>query len=99
VIVTPGSVLQELLSGLRDEKEFERLSRALAPFSVVLATREHHLLAAKIFNNCRAHGLNVSPTDTLIAATAFHCSGTLVTCDADFRRIADHVEIDLLFVE
>jgi predicted nucleic acid-binding protein len=98
-IVTPGIVLQELLSGLRVEQEFERLSRALDPFAVVLASREHHLLAARLFNICKAHGLNVSPTDVLIAATAIRCGGTLVTSDGDFCRMAAFFKLDLLFVE
>ncbi|MBU0608695.1 MAG: PIN domain-containing protein [Armatimonadetes bacterium] len=98
-IATPGIVLQELLSGLRVEQEFERLSRALDPFDVVLATKEHHLLAARLFNICKAHGLNVSPTDVLIAATAIRCGATLVTSDGDFRRMAEIFALDLLFVE
>ena len=98
-IVTPGIVFQELLSGLRAEREFERLTKALDPFVVVLATKEHHLLAARLFNICKAHGLNVGPADVLIAATAIRCGGTLVTSDSDFRRMTEHVELDLLFVE
>jgi len=99
VIITPGIVLQELLSGLRVDRDFERLTKALDPFSVVLATKQHHLLAARLFNICKAHGLNVGPADVLIAATAIQCGATLVTADNDFRRMGEHVELDLLFVE
>lgn len=95
----PGIVLQELLSGVRTKKEFERLRKVLDPFSVLLATEDSHLLAASLFNTCKSNGLNVSPTDVLIAATAIQCGGTLITADNDFRRMAEHIDLAIHFVE
>jgi predicted nucleic acid-binding protein len=95
----PGIVLQELLSGVRTKKEFERLRKVLDPFAVLLATEEHHLLAASLFNTCKSKGLNVSPTDVLIAATSIHCGGTLITADNDFVRMAEHIDLTIHFVE
>ena len=98
-IGVPGIVLQELLSGIRSKKQFEKLRKVLAPFPVLLATEEHHLLAASLFNTCKSNGLNVSPTDVLIAATAMHCAGTLITTDRDFERMSEHIDLSLHFVE
>ena len=95
----PGIVLQELLSGVRTKKEFERLRKVLDPFAVLLATEELHLLAASLFNTCKSNGLNVSPTDVLIAATAMQCGGRLITADSDFRRMAEHIDLAIHFVE
>ncbi len=95
----PGIVLQELLSGVRTKKEFERLRKVLDPFVVLLATEELHLLAASLFNTCKSQRLNVSPTDVLIAATALQCSGTLITADNDFRRMAEYIDLAIRFVE
>ena len=97
-IAVPGIVLQELLSGIKTRKEFDRLRRVLEPFGVILATEEHHVLAAELFNTCKSNGLNVSPTDVLIAATAIHCKGRLVTGDNDFRRMAEHIDLVVDFV-
>ncbi len=98
-ISIPGIVLQELLSGIKTRKEFDRLRRVLEPFSVVLATKEHHVLAAELCNTCKSAGLNVSPTDVLIAATAIHCKGVLVTGDNDFRRMAEYIDLVVDFME
>ncbi len=95
----PGIVLQELLSGVRTKKEFERLRKVLDPFAVLLATEEHHLLAASLFNTCKSKGLNVSPTDVLIAATSMRCGGTLFTAHNDFVRMAEHIDLTIHFVE
>jgi len=98
-IGVPGIVLQELLSGVRTKKEFDRLRKVLDPFPVLLATQEHHLLAATLYNTCKSNGLNVSPTDVLIAATAMQCSGTLITADGDFRRMSEYIDLSVHFVE
>ena len=98
-IGVPGIVLQELLSGVRTKKEFVRLRKVLDPFPVLLATEEHHLLAATLYNTCKSNGLNVSPTDVLIASTAIQCRGTLITTDSDFRRMSEHIDLSVHFVE
>jgi len=98
-IGVPGIVLQELLSGVRTKKEFERLRKVLDPFTVLLATEEHHLLAATLYNTCKSNGLNVSPTDILIASTTMQCRGTLITSDGDFRRMSEHIDLSVHFVE
>ena len=92
-VALPGIVLQELLSGVRSEAEFDRLREVLAPFDVVYATEDHHIEAARIFNRCRAQGIATSAPDALIAATAVVESGKLLTCDRDFAHIAKAVEL------
>ena len=43
----PGLVLQEVLSGIRDERQFEVVLRtAEAALPILLAGRDHHILAA-----------------------------------------------------
>ena len=98
-IGVPGIVLQELLSGVRTKKEFERLRKVLDPFPLLLAREEHHLLAATLYNTCKSKGLNVSPTDVLIASTAMHCRGKLITADSDFRRMSEQIDLVVHFVE
>jgi predicted nucleic acid-binding protein len=95
----PGIVLQELLSGVRSDVEFERLRSVLAPFNVVYATEEHHIEAARIFNRCRTRGITTSTPDALIAATAMVENGKLLTCDRDFAHIATVVDLRVEMVE
>jgi predicted nucleic acid-binding protein len=94
----PGIVFQELLTGVRAPEQFERLLAALEPFPLLLAEREHHLLAAEIGNACRAAGVAASTPDLLIAATAVRLRGTLLTSDRDFVRIATCSSLKVRFV-
>ncbi len=87
------------MSGIKTRKEFDRLRRVLEPFTAIHATKEHHVLAAELFNTCKYNGLNVSPTDALIAATAIHCKGRLVTGDNDFRRMTGHIDLVVDFMD
>ena len=85
----PGMVLQELLSGLRSSKHFEALHRdLLASFTIVLATQEHHVEAARLRNKCLARGLGISGIDALIAAMAIVGDHELFAADRDFEMIA-----------
>jgi predicted nucleic acid-binding protein len=86
-LVVPGICLQELLSGVRDREQFRRLTRLMAPFPVVLASREHHVAAAGVANDCRAAGFAVATVDALIAALAIAHRGRLLTTDDDFQAI------------
>lgn len=98
-IALPGIVLQELLSGVRSESEFERLREVLNPFNVIYSTEEHHIEAARIFNKCRTKGIATSAPDALIAAIARVESGKLLTCDLDFAHIATVVDLRVELVE
>ncbi len=86
-VVVPGVVLQELLSGVKASEEFERLRDLLDGFPLLLATREHHIAAAKISNACRQGGIAASAIDCLIAAMTIATKSRLLTADADFMRM------------
>jgi predicted nucleic acid-binding protein len=88
-VVLPGICLQELLSGVRTEEQFARLSAIAAPFPVMLASRDHHLAASRIANDCRQGGVAVGAIDALIAALCIAHGARLLTTDEDFQRIAD----------
>ena len=94
-IALPGIVLQEILSGLREETQFNRMRKALAGFPLLLATRAEHLSAARIANTCRRHGVATTAPDCLIAAQAIHREARLWTTDEDFLRVAGHCALRL----
>lgn len=95
-VTLPGIVLQEVLSGVRDEEQHARLLARLAPFPVLIATRIDHLHAADIANTCRRRGISLTAVDCLIAAQAIENDARLMTTDDDFVRVQAHCDLKLL---
>ncbi len=90
-----GPIMQELLSGVRDAKQFASLKKHLAPFEDVPLRRDHFETAAEFSNTCRSHGVQGSTIDFLICAVA-HLEGfQILTADGDFSRFARHLPITL----
>jgi predicted nucleic acid-binding protein len=96
-IALPGIVLQELLSGLADRKQHERVLRAIQDsFPVLLATEGDHRNAADVFSACVAAGVSISTPDALIAAQTLNRRARLFTTDADFRRLPAAIGLRLV---
>ncbi len=95
-LAIPGIVLQELLSGIRFTEQEAMLLNALSGFPLLLASREDHLLAAHLFNDCRRSGKAIATIDALIAAQAIARKAVLFTTDTDFLRIASIIGLELL---
>ena len=92
----PGIVLQEVLSGIRGEKQFADLQeRLLSAFPIVHPTTADHVQAARLRNRCLARGQNVSGIDCLIATLAVAGSHELFAVDGDFVAIARHAPLKL----
>jgi predicted nucleic acid-binding protein len=93
----PGLVVQELLSGVREERQVRRLKGILlSGYPVVIAALGDHLLAADIVNKCRRRGIAASSGDALIAALAINRKAKLFTADQDFVLIAKATPLSLL---
>lgn len=82
----PGVVRQELLSGMRDAGEFERLRVLLRKVEDVPVLVEDYEDAARIANTCRSAGIAGSPVDFLLCALARRRSWPVFTLDNDFDR-------------
>jgi predicted nucleic acid-binding protein len=92
----PGIVLQEVLSGVRSEKQFADLERRLlASFSIVNASTRNHVDAARLKNKCLTAGLAASGPDCLIAVLAIAGDHELFAMDADFAALAKHARLRL----
>jgi len=94
-LAIPAIVLQEFLSGLREEVQFEKLRKLAESFPIILATQVHHVEAAKIGNKCRRAGVATSAIDCLIAAMAIEQKAQLFTIDQDFVRMAHYCPVRL----
>jgi hypothetical protein len=95
-ILLPGIILQEILQGIRRPEQFCEIREALSAFPMLEAMRDDHILAAELFNTCRAQGVQAATIDFLIAALAIRNECLLLTLDKDFSHIARHCELKLL---
>ncbi len=94
-VALPGVVMQELLSGLRHQAQFNRLRTLLEPYPLLLAEAAGHTLAAEISNACRQNGVQAGTVDALIVATTIRVNGTLLATDRDYADIAEHASFSL----
>ena len=83
-----GPIRQEVLSGVRDQTQFERLETHLAAFVDLPLLAEDYATAAKFYNLCRAKGIQGSNTDFLICAVAVRHDLSVFTTDGDFPRFS-----------
>lgn len=90
-----GPIRQELLSGIKERVQFERLREHLRAFPDLLLTTEDHEEAAAFFNQCRDRGIQGSNTDFLICAVAVRNGFSILTTDDDFRHFAEILPISL----
>ncbi|MBN1864836.1 MAG: PIN domain-containing protein [Victivallales bacterium] len=90
-----GPIRQEVLSGLRENAQFEKLETHLAAFHDLPITTEDYITAARFFNTCRDKGVQGSNTDFLICAVAVRRQIAIYTTDKDFPLFAKHLPIDL----
>lgn len=92
-LVLIGNILQELLDGVRSQRDFHRLLTLLKPFPLLELTRETYVEAAQLRNTCRAKGVQAGPIDFLIAAACIEHGFPLLTADRDFSYIANHSDL------
>ena len=90
-----GAVRQELLSGLKEESEFQRLRDYLRDFPDVDVITDDYEEAARCSNKCRRVGLAATTVDMLICAVALRCDWEILTTDLDFARYASVLKISL----
>jgi predicted nucleic acid-binding protein len=96
-VALPGIVFQELLSGVAQPGQRERLLKAVREsFPVVLATEGDHLRAADLASLAAREGRALSTPDALIAAQAINRRAALFTTDADFEALAGLSNLRLL---
>lgn len=90
-----GPIRQELLSGIRDQTQFDQLEVHLTAFADLPLLAEDCVTAAKFFNLCRSKGIQGSNTDFLICAVAVRHDLAVLTTDGDFALFAKCLPIVL----
>jgi predicted nucleic acid-binding protein len=94
-----GPVRQELLSGIRDRAQFDRLREHLRAFPDLALKTEDYERAAEFYNTLRARGIQGSNTDFLICAAADRHDLPIYTVDTDFLLFAQHLPIQLYRIQ
>jgi predicted nucleic acid-binding protein len=88
-VALPGIVFQEVLSGVADRTQHEKLLAGVREsFPIALATEGDHILASDLVTQAARRGVTVSTPDALIAAQAVNRRARLFTTDADFQDLA-----------
>lgn len=96
-VALPGIVFQEVLSGVAEPDQRDRLLKAVREsFPLVLATEGDHLKAADLVSQAAGQGRALSTPDALIAAQAINRRAALFTTDADFEALAGWSSLRLL---
>jgi predicted nucleic acid-binding protein len=90
-----GPIRQELLSGIKDQSQFEKVRDRLRVFIDVPITVEDYEEAAKYYNRCRSKGIQGSSTDYLICAIAARHNLAIFTNDRDFDHYSKLLPIRL----
>ena len=91
-----GPIRQEVLSGIRETSQFNRLRGHLQAFPDEPLVTEDFEHAAQCNNQCRSKGISGSHTDFLICAVALSRGWQIFTTDPDFDSYASVLALGLL---
>jgi predicted nucleic acid-binding protein len=90
-----GPVRQELLNGIRSEKQFRVLKKHLRAFKDLDIETEDYELASEYFNKARKNGIQGSNTDFLLCAISTRLRMSIFTADKDFIKFQSVLPIEL----
>jgi predicted nucleic acid-binding protein len=90
-----GPIRQEVLSGVRDQPQFDRLESHLSAFTDLPLLIEDYVTAAKFYNLCRSKGIQGSNTDFLICAVSVRHDLAVFTTDGDFLLFTKYLPVVL----
>ena len=91
-----GPIRREILSGIKDQKQFNMLRDKLKSFPDHEITVNDYETAAGFFNLCRGKRIQGSNTDFLICAVASNNKYQVLTSDKDFFSYKKVLDIQLL---
>jgi predicted nucleic acid-binding protein len=94
-VVMIGVIRQEILSGLKDNTVFEKLSQVLRAFPDETLNIDDYEEAARCYNRCRSIGIASSTVDMLICAVALRRQLAIFTTDPDFTHYAKPLSLTL----
>lgn len=90
-----GPVRQELLNGIKSEKQYRVLKKHLRAFKDLVIEKDDYELAAEYFNTARKNGIQGSNTDFLLCAISTRHRMPIFTTDKDFINFQSVIPIEL----
>jgi predicted nucleic acid-binding protein len=81
-----GPIRQEVLSGVKDSAQFEKLRRSLEAFQDEPLTTPLYEDAARLFNLCRSRGVECGRVDMLLCAVVARKHWSILTTDSGLKR-------------
>lgn len=94
-VVMLGPIRQEILSGIREQTQFDILRDKMRAFPDFPLIQEDYETAAAFFNDCRRSGIQGSTTDFLICAISARHALPFFTVDNDFSAYQQYLAINL----
>ena len=91
-----GPIRQEILSGISNIKQFDKLKELLSSFEDITLKTEHFEKAAEFSNICRSKGIQGSTIDFLICAAAYLENLIIFTTDKDFENYKKFLSLKLI---
>ena len=89
-----GPIRQEVLSGVTEASQFEKLRSALEAFPDEQLTTTHYEEAARLFNLFRGHGVECGSTYVLICAVAVRMRWAILTSDGGLKRCIEVLRVE-----
>lgn len=90
-----GPIRQEILSGINNLQQFNKLRKALTTFPDLNILTSDYEQAAEFFNLIRSKGIQGSMIDFLICAVANRDDLFIYTADNDFSHFKKYIPIKL----
>jgi predicted nucleic acid-binding protein len=81
-----GLLRQEILSGIKEKAQFDRVKAALDPYLDEPINTADHEYAARAYNECRNQGVEPGTVDILICAVAVRRGWEVLSSDGDLNR-------------
>lgn len=91
-----GAIRQEILSGIRQETQFQRIRDFLRDFPNFDLDSAHYEDAAQLSNTCRRAGIATSAVDMLICSVSLRSAWEIFSTDRDFDQYKRVASIRLL---
>jgi len=90
-----GSIRQEILSGIREDTQFQRVRKHLRFFEDVMLATEDYEEAARMSNRCKSSGIASTAADMLICAVSDRRRWQIFSTDQDFVRYGRVLDLHL----
>ncbi len=81
-----GLLRQEILSGIKEKVQFDKVKAALDPYLDEPINTADHEYAARIYNECRNQGVEAGTVDIVICAVAVRRGWEILSGDGGLNR-------------